>query len=148
MAPKASILPTAKLTVETLAPLDGAWLGGLTGMPVADALPVGTPTPEVNPAVVGKGALPVPAGRVKFEDGAAPPAPPLGMMTGLLPVDTGAVLNDAVTETGVTVGVIEGVMDGVIDGVIDGVMEAEVVLGALLEVSGITTAVEKVEMSE
>ena len=101
-----------------------------------DAPPVGTPIPEVNPPVVGKGALPVPAGRVKFEDGAAPPDPPLGMMRGLLPVETGAVLNGGVTETGVTVGVI------------DGVMEAVVVLGALLEVSGIATAVEKVEICE
>ena len=137
MAPKASRLPTAKLTVEVLAPLDGAWLGGLTGTPVADdAPPVGTPIPEVNPPAVGKGALPVPAGRVKFEDGAAPPAPPLGIIIGLLPVETGAVVNGTVTEVGVTVGVI------------DGVMEAVVVLGALLEVSGIATAVENVEMSE
>lgn len=138
MAPKASILPTAKLTVEVLAPLDGAWLGGLTGTPVADdAPPVGTPIPEVSPPAVGKGALPVPAGMVKFEDGAVPPAPPLGMMTGLLlPVETGAVVKGTVTETGVTVGVIDGVVDAV------------VVLGALLEVSGIATAVEKVEMSE
>ncbi|MDI1487030.1 MAG: hypothetical protein OHK93_006293 [Ramalina farinacea] len=141
MAPKASRLPTAKLTVEVLAPLDGAWLGGLTGTPVADdAPPLGTPIPEVTPPAVGKGALPVPAGRVKFEEGAAPPGPPLGTMTGLLPVETGAVVKGTVTEVGVTV--------GVIDGVIDGVMEAVVVLGALLEVSGIATAVEKVEMSE
>ena len=54
----------------------------------------------------------------------------------LLPVETGAVVKGTVTEVGVTVGVI------------DGVMEAVVVLGALLEVSGIATAVEKVEMSE
>ena len=138
MAPTASILPTAKLTVEVLAPLDGAWLGGLTGTPVADdAPPVGTPIPEVTPPAVGKGALPVPAGRVKFEDGTAPPAPPLEMIIGLLPVETGAVVSGTVTETGVTVGVIDGVMEAVV-----------VVLGALLEVSGIATAVEKVEMSE